>query len=79
MSMAVSGWSTRTCSGSLRAKGSPRQSVIRDQNVKRGLLSDALSRLESRQKVLDELRNSYEGYSDGTATGAYKFQLRSST
>ena len=42
------------------------QSVIRDQNVKRGLLSDAVSRLESRQQVLDELRNSYEGYSDGT-------------
>ena len=42
------------------------QAVIRDQNVKRGLLSDAVSRLESRQKVLDELRNSYEGYSEGT-------------
>jgi chromosome segregation protein len=42
------------------------QSVIRDHSVKRGLLSDAVSRLESRQKVLDELRNSYEGYSEGT-------------
>ena len=42
------------------------QSVIRDQNVKRGLLSDAVNRLESRQQVLEELRNSYEGYSEGT-------------
>jgi chromosome segregation protein len=42
------------------------QSVIRDHGIKRGLLSDAVSRLESRQKVLDELRNSYEGYSEGT-------------
>lgn len=42
------------------------QAVIREQNVKRGILSEAISRLESRRAVLAELRDSYEGYSEGT-------------
>ncbi|MEN6302139.1 MAG: chromosome segregation protein SMC [Armatimonadia bacterium] len=42
------------------------QSVARDQGIKRGILSDAINRLESRYNVLVELRDSYEGYSEGT-------------
>lgn len=42
------------------------QGVIRDQNHKRSLLSEAISRLQSRRSVLEELRDSYEGYSEGT-------------
>jgi chromosome segregation protein len=42
------------------------QHVIREQNHKRSLLSEAISRLESRQRVLLELKSSYEGYSEGT-------------
>ncbi len=42
------------------------QAVIHEQNAKRNLLSEAISRLESRRTVLAELRDSYEGYSEGT-------------
>jgi chromosome segregation protein len=41
-------------------------SVIRDQSLKRTTLSEGISRLESREKVLQELRAQYEGYSEGT-------------
>lgn len=42
------------------------QQITREQNAKRGVLAEAVSRLESRRTVLAELRDSYEGYSEGT-------------
>lgn len=42
------------------------QSVLRDQHQKRNILAEAVSALESRRQVLQELRDSYEGYSEGT-------------
>ena len=41
------------------------QSVVRDQNQKRNILAEAISGLESRRRVLQELRDSYEGYEEG--------------
>ena len=44
------------------------QQALQDQAQKRAILSDGLGRLESRHRVLEELRSSYEGYSEGTRT-----------
>jgi chromosome segregation protein len=42
------------------------QSVVRDQNHKRNILSEAIGKLGSRRQVLEELRHSFEGYAEGT-------------
>ncbi|MCE5238036.1 chromosome segregation protein SMC [bacterium] len=41
------------------------QGVVRDQNQKRNILAEAVSALESRRRVLQELRDSYEGFEEG--------------